>query len=371
MTEPIRRKEEEEEEEEEGRKKKKKKKRRGAFPLLCEPPSFHQMSRESHSVTLQINQQGEDNEGENEQKIKVVRDQLKRIIAFSGVKITMAFVILLAFLNGTKDIRAMHSSTVIKAYNFLIWATLQSPILLLLTPEQGQCRMSLIVIPVIAIICFLGYRATQNVNDHDSANHESYKPEQKKAFKFATAMATMAITVQTEEPFKLCEIQQHCYFGPPRAISRCARHAVLGNLSRGRVLAGAHPYLRILHPGVSGYRPENPTSARPLYHDPRYAGVMRNGIAMLISVNGGLLAFICVESVGIAPQQYYMSLGLKVCAFFQLLAIESGLIWIGLMFEPPHGEMWASIVEIFYSVSLLLQLVMILAGAVMLFIVLS
>ncbi|OAY83445.1 hypothetical protein ACMD2_00243 [Ananas comosus] len=374
----------------------------------------------------------------------------------------MAFVILLAFLNGTKDIRAMHSSTVIKAYNFLIWATLQSPILLLLYAfflfghynrinrnqkiyliggittscvllivtsffsivllSKDSAGMSLIVIPVIAIICFLGYRATQNVNDHDSANHESYKPEQKKAFKFATAMATMAITVQTGmiyasfkspplqalQSFQLAlslfflitmvgifvmmvtsiPLTAHYSFwrGSLSSFVRYSSTAILVLLGLSAA-ALAMQFLETLVVGVFslalipifvyfiqeylGIGLRNPTSARPLYHDPRYAGVMRNGIAMLISVNGGLLAFICVESVGIAPQQYYMSLGLKVCAFFQLLAIESGLIWIGLMFEPPHGEMWASIVEIFYSVSLLLQLVMILAGAVMLFIVLS
>ncbi|OAY83444.1 uncharacterized protein LOC109718771 [Ananas comosus] len=420
------------------------------------------MSQESHSVTLQINQLESGNEGENEQQTKVVRDQLKRIIFFSVAIITMASAILLAFLNGAKDIRAMqYSSTVIKAYNFFIWPTLQCPILLLMYAfflfgrynrinrnqkiylisaitissvllivtsffslvllNKDSAGMSLIVIPVIAIICFLGYRATQNVHDRDSVNHESYKPEQKKAFKFATTIATMAITVQTGmiyasfkspplqalQSFQLAlclfflitmvgifvmmvtsiPLTVHYSFwrGSLLSFVRYSSAAILVLLGLSAA-ALAMQFLETLVVGVFllvlvpicvyftqdiGISLRDPTSARPLYHDPRYAGVMRYGIATLVSFNGGLLAAICVASVGIAPQQDHMSLGIRVCAFFQLLAIESGLIWIGLMFEPQHGEMWASIVEIFYSVSLLLQIVMIMAGAVMLFIVLS
>nr|CAD1822044.1 unnamed protein product [Ananas comosus var. bracteatus] len=426
------------------KKKKKKKRRRSFLPLVCVFAynqkaagfaSIHQMSQESHSVTLQINQLELGNEGENEQQTKVVRDQLKRIIFFSVAIITMASAILLAFLNGAKDIRAMqYSSTVIKAYNFFIWATLQCPILLLMYAfflfgrynqinrkqkiylisaitissvllivtsffslvllNKDSAGMSLIVIPVITIICFLGYRATQNVHDRDSVNHESYKPEQKKAFNIAKFPTCAKSLLPDHHGWHLCydghlhPLTVHYSFwrGSLLSFVRYSSAAILVLLGLSAA-ALAMQFLETLVVGVFllvlipiyvyftqeyiGISLRDPTSARPLYHDPRYAGVMRYGIATLVSFNGGLLAAICVASVGIAPQQDHMSLGIRVCAFFQLLAIESGLIWIGLMFEPQHGEMWASIVEIFYSVSLLLQIVMIMAGAVMLFIVLS
>lgn len=250
----------------------------------------------------------------------------------------------------------------------------------------------------------------------------SYKPEQKKAFKFATTIAAMAITVQTAmtyasfkspplqalQSFQLAlslfflitmvgifvmmvtsiPLTVHYSFwrGSLLSFVRYSSTATLVLLGLSAA-ALAMQFLETLVVGVFslvfipiyvyftqeyiGISLRDPTSARPLYHDPRYAGVIRYGIAALVSFNGGLLAAVCMASVGIAPQQDHMSLGIRVWAFFQLLAIESGLIWIGLMFEPQHGEMWASIVDIFYSVSLLLQIVMSMAGAVMLAIVLS
>ncbi|OAY83443.1 hypothetical protein ACMD2_00247 [Ananas comosus] len=373
----------------------------------------------------------------------------------------MASAIPFTFSKGDKDIRAMHSSTVIKAYNFLIWLTIQSPILLLfytmrynpidrnrkiylisamtiscvllivtsffsLVLQNKDCAgMSLIVIPVISIIGFLGYTATQNVNDHDSADHESYKPEREKAFKFATTIATMAITVQTgmiyasfnSPPLRALQSFQsalslfflismvgiftmlatsipltvHYSFwrGIILSFVRYSSAAILVLLGLSAA-ALAMQFLGILVAGVFllvlapicvyftqdriGIGLIDPTSPRPLYHDPRSAGVIRDGFAILISINVALLATICVASVGDVPEHYYMSTGIRVWAFFQLLAIVSGLIWIGLMFEPQdgeqqHDEAWLSILEVFYYVSLLLQIFMIMAGTGMLFLV--